>query len=538
MTRVESCTGQMLRGMFVSATRWLEKNSATINSLNVFPVPDGDTGTNMLLTMRATTDEACRTKESSAAAIAGAMAKGALMGARGNSGVILSQILRGLAAGLKDKDCFNACDFATALMEASAHAYSGVSSPVEGTILTVIREAAAAAHETAFANGCDVIDVLETTVEVAKQSVAKTPTLLDVLREAGVVDAGGQGLYVMLEGALHYLKNDHKDNGQDDVDMVLSAPAVVQIEQELQYGYCTEFLIKGEKLDTSAIREKFCSMGESVLVVGDDEVLKVHIHTYNPGEVLSYAATFGTMHQLKIDNMQDQHQEFISGRDADVGPVDGIAVVAVVAGSGLAEVFKSIGTDIIVPGGQSMNPSVEELLRAVDSTATNDVIILPNNPNILLTARQAQSLSDKNVAVIGQTIPQGIAALLAFQPDDFLETNVEAMQEAASCVITGEVTTAVRTTKLNGVDIKEGQTIGFIDGQFIKVGDDRLDVVAALINRLELTGGALVTVYWGADSSRDEVNRIVRSINGYHCGLEIEVVEGKQPHYNYIISVE
>jgi DAK2 domain fusion protein YloV len=320
--------------------------------------------------------------------------------------------------------------------------------------------------------------------------------------------------------------------------MELLAPAVVQVEQELEYGYCTEFLIKGAQLDTGAIRDKFCLMGESVLVVGGDDFLKVHIHTFDPGAVLSYAASLGTMHQLKIDNMQDQHQDFIAAKVDGSEPLDGISVVAVVAGDGLADVFKSIGADIIVPGGQTMNPSVEELLRAVDLAGTNDVIILPNNPNILLTARQAQSLSDKNVVVIGQTIPQGIAALLAFQPDDFLETNVESMQEAASCVITGEVTTAVRATKLNGDDIKEGQTIGFIDGKFIKVSDDRLDVVAALIDRLELTDGGLVTIYWGADSSQDEVNRIVNSINGYHYGLEIEVVEGKQPHYNYIISVE
>jgi len=538
MERIDSCSGEMLKGMFVAATRWLEKNAANINSLNVFPVPDGDTGTNMLLTMRATTDEALRAKEGSASAIADAMAKGALMGARGNSGVILSQIVRGLASGLKDKDTFTACEFAFALEEASSHAYKGVSNPVEGTILTVIREAAAAAQEMSLTNGCDVVSVLETVVSVAKESVAKTPTLLDVLREAGVVDAGGQGLYVMLEGALHYLKKAEGENGLTDDDMVLSAPAVVQMEQEMEYGYCTEFLIKGSELNPNVIRERLCAMGESVLVVGDEDVVKVHIHTFNPGAILVYAGALGTMHQLKIDNMQDQHQDFIAAKDGQTEAVVGISVVAVVSGEGLSEVFRSIGANIIVPGGQTMNPSVEELLRAVASASTDEVIILPNNPNILLTAKQAQSLADKKVEVVGQTIPQGIAALLAFQPGDDIETNAEAMGEAASCVITGEVTTAVRTTKLNGVDIKEGQTIGFIDGQFIKVGNDRLDVVSALIDKLDLADGALVTVYWGADSDKNEVDSIVHSMNGYHTGLEIEVVEGKQPHYNYIISVE
>jgi DAK2 domain fusion protein YloV len=279
MERIDSCTGEMLKGMFVAATRWLEKNAANINSLNVFPVPDGDTGTNMLLTMRATTDEALRAKDGSVAAVASAMAKGALMGARGNSGVILSQIVRGLASGLKDKDCFSACEFAFALTEASSHAYKGVSNPVEGTILTVIREAAAAAQEKALTNGCDVTSVLETAVSVAKESVAKTPTLLDVLREAGVVDAGGQGLYVMLEGALHYLKSKNGENGLTDGDMMLSAPAVAYIEDEMEYGYCTEFLIQGKDLNTNVIREKLCAMGESVLVVGEEDVVKVHIHT-------------------------------------------------------------------------------------------------------------------------------------------------------------------------------------------------------------------------------------------------------------------
>jgi len=273
-------------------------------------------------------------------------------------------------------------------------------------------------------------------------------------------------------------------------------------------------------------------------VVGDEDVIKVHIHTFNPGGVLSYAGALGTMHQLKIDNMQDQHQDFITIKDEQAEEVGGISIVAVVSGEGLSEVFRSIGASIIVPGGQTMNPSVEELLRAVDSASTDEVIILPNNPNILLTAKQAQSLADKKVAVVGQTIPQGIAALLSFQLGDDLDSNVEAMEETVSGVRTGEVTTAVRTTKIKGVEIKEGQTIGFIDGQFIKVGDDRLDVVSALIDRLELVDGALVTVYWGADSSEDEVSYIVKSINGYHSGLEIEVVEGKQPHYNYIISVE
>ncbi len=538
MERIDKCSGEMLRGMFVAATRWLEKNAAVINSLNVFPVPDGDTGTNMLLTLRATTDEAQRAREGTAAAVADAMAKGALMGARGNSGVILSQIVRGIALGLKGKDSFSPSEFADALVEASSHAYNGVSNPVEGTILTVIRDAANAAQETALADGCDMISVLDTAVEMAKESVARTPTLLDVLREAGVVDAGGQGLYVMLEGALHYLRGETGENGTCDDDMVLQAPVVAGSDDEMEWGYCTEFLIKGSDFNVNAIREKICSMGQSVLVVGDEDMVKVHVHTFDPGAILSYAGSLGTMHDLKIDNMQDQHREFIAVKDEDAVPVDGISIVAVVSGEGLSEVFRSIGVNIIVPGGQTMNPSVEELLRAVASAPSDEVIILPNNPNILLTARQTQSLADKMVMVVGQTIPQGIAALLAFQPGEDLETNARAMEEACDSVRTAEVTTAVRSTQLNGVQINQGQTIGFIDGQFVAAGDDRLEVVVALIEKMDLEEGSLVTIYWGADSDQGEVDSMVHYLNDHYHGLEIEIVEGKQPHYNYIISVE
>jgi DAK2 domain fusion protein YloV len=279
-------------------------------------------------------------------------------------------------------------------------------------------------------------------------------------------------------------------------------------------------------------------LGQSVLVVGDEDMVKVHVHTFDPGSILSYAGSLGTMHDLKIDNMQDQHREFIAVKDEDAVPVDGISIVAVVSGEGLSEVFRSIGVNIIVPGGQTMNPSVEELLRAVALAPSNEVIILPNNPNILLTARQTQSLADKRVMVVGQTIPQGIAALLAFQPGEDLEANAHAMEEACASVRTAEVTNAVRSTQLNGVQINQGQTIGFIDGLFVAAGDDRLKVVVALIDKMDLEEGSLVTIYWGADSDQGEVDSMVHYLNDHCHGLEIEIVEGKQPHYNYIISVE
>lgn len=538
MKEIISCNGEELKGMFATATRWLEKNAAVINSLNVFPVPDGDTGTNMLLTLRATTEEAFKCAEQSASAVAQAMARGALMGARGNSGVILSQIMRGFAHGLEGKDSFNGNELADALMEASSQAYRGVSQPVEGTILTVIREVATAAQEKVKMDGSDVLSVVETTVEVAKDSVARTPTLLDVLREAGVVDAGGQGLYVILEGILSYLRGDGGKDGDEYIKIIESAPVVGSQLDEHSYGYCTEFLLQGSNLNVDLIREKYCSMGESVMVVGDENTVKVHVHTFNPGEVISYGTSLGTLHQLKIGNMQDQHKDFMVSQAGSSIIVDGISIVAVVSGEGLTEVFRSIGATHIVPGGQTMNPSVQELLQEVESAPTEKVIILPNNPNIMLTAMQAQSMSEKEVMVVGQTIPQGIAALLAFQPDADDNDNFRGMIEAASSVSTGEITTAVRSTQLKGIKIEEGQVIGFIDGEFIAAGDSRLQIVGELLVEMGLEDGALVTVFWGADSSHAEVEEIVDLINQKYGGVEIEVIDGGQPHYNYIISVE
>ena len=537
MTVRSNCSGEDLRGMFATATKWLEKNAQNINLLNVFPVPDGDTGTNMLLTMRATTEEAYRCSELTASAIAQAMARGALMGARGNSGVILSQIMRGFAQGMDGKDSFGGLDLASALAKASTQAYKGVSNPVEGTMLTVIREVAAAAGQKATVNGADILSVIEATVEVARESVANTPMLLDVLREAGVVDAGGQGIYVLLEGIQSYLRGDRIDEGDEQAYLVPSAPVMAQSNQDDPlYGYCTEFLLQGNHLNVDEIRQKYCTMGESVLVVGDSTTIRVHIHTFDPGSILSYGSTLGSLHKIKIDNMQDQHNEFIGTQETVLK--DGVSIVAVVSGEGLTQVFKSIGATHIVSGGQTMNPSVQELLQAVDSAPTKKVIILPNNPNIMLTARQAQSISEKDVMVVGETIPQGIAALLAFQPEASDEDNFRTMIEAVSTVHTGEITTAVRSTQLHGVKIKQGQAIGFMDGEFVIAGDDRIEVFEKLLRETEPSEGTLITIFWGADSNRDEVDTIVKIINRKYPDSEVEVVEGGQPHYNYIISVE
>jgi DAK2 domain fusion protein YloV len=530
-----SYDGLELKGMFGAATRCLERSAQSINTLNVFPVPDGDTGTNMLLTMRAAMDEASACTDGSAAAVAQAMAKGSLMGARGNSGVILSQILRGLASGLGDKDSFSGRELAAALLESTSWAYKGMSKPVEGTILTVIREAAVAAQATSTSRNGDLVSIMEAVVDEARASVARTPALLPVLRQAGVVDAGGQGLYVLFEGVLRYLRGEIEEAEIAPVEAAASVRA--EPAGEATYGYCTEFLLRGGELDPDAIRDKLNAMGESVLVVGDETTVRVHLHTFDPGAALSYVAPLGTMHQVKVENMDEQHRDFVVAQAE--APSASVSTVAVVSGVGLTEAFYSIGATVVVPGGQTMNPSVQELLRAVESAPSHDVVILPNNPNILLAAGQVESLTRKNVEVVPTTtIPQGVAALLALSDEADLQANAGAMREALTDVRSGEVTVAVRSMDLDGLTIEKGQTVGFLDGCLVVAGSRASEVVLKLISMMNVERGGLVTIYYGADAEAGEAEEIAASIRGRYSDVEAEVVSGGQPHYSYIVSVE
>jgi len=530
-----SCDGPELRGMFSAATRWLERSAQSINTLNVFPVPDGDTGTNMLLTMRAAMEEASSCPDGSAAAMATAMAKGSLMGARGNSGVILSQILRGLASGLDGKDSFSGHDLAAALVESTSYAYKGMSKPVEGTILTVIREAAAAAQKKSSSRNGDLMAVIEAIVDEARASVARTPTLLPVLRQAGVVDAGGQGLYVVFEGILRYLRGDLEEG---EIAPVEAAAGTSQgTGGDATYGYCTEFLLQGKDLDQGAIREKLTTIGESVLAVGDESMIRVHLHTFDPGAALSYAASLGTLQQVKVENMDEQHRDYVVAQAES--PSATISTIAVASGEGLTEAFYSIGATIVVPGGETMNPSVQEFLRAVESAPSCNVIILPNNPNILLAAGQVVALTQKNVEVVpATTIPQGIAALLVLDHEVDLEANADAMREALSTVCSGEVTTAVRSMDLAGLSIEKGQTIAFLDGRLVIAGGDMPQVVLKLLSMMGVEQGGLITIYYGADTASSEAEQLAESIQEKYPAQEVEVVAGGQPHYNYIVSVE
>ncbi len=544
MKQNDLITGQELREMFAAATAWLEKSAADIDALNVFPVPDGDTGTNMLLTMRSSVEEAYRAPDNSASAVAQALAKGALMGARGNSGVILSQIWRGLAQDLADKESFSGIDLSNALQQAATMAYKGISNPVEGTILTVIKDASSAARKQTADGDSDPVSVMEATVHAANESVANTPSLLPILKESGVVDAGGQGLYTILEGALHYLRGEAEQMQFRKPQMITSSIPLVSRPLEMiaadeePFGYCTEFMLKGEELDLVKIRKRLDKKGESLIAVGDESIVRIHIHTLEPGNIVRYATSLGTLHQISIRNMDEQYRDW-QEMQRNKAPTVGIATIAVVAGDGLAEVFNSLGVTAIVPGGQTMNPSTKDLLQAAEETASDKVIILPNNKNIVPAAEQVKSLTEKNIEVVAtETIPEGVAALLAFDYEADLETNARLMRQAKKSVRSIEITRAVRSAHLDGLKIKRKQAIGFLDRGLVAVGNNPADVLNDTLARLDLDKTEIITIYYGADTELAEAERVNASIREQYPQLQVEVVQGGQPHYNYIVSAE
>ncbi len=544
MKQIGSIDGREFKEMLATATDWLEKSASDVDALNVFPVPDGDTGTNMLLTMRSGVEEAGQAADSSVSEVALALAKGTLMGARGNSGVILSQIWRGLAQGLQDKTTVNGGDLAKALTEASVTAYKGISNPVEGTILTVIREAAEAGQAQVENGNEDLIPVLEAIVNAANESVANTPNLLPVLKQNGVVDAGGQGLYTILEGALRYIRGEREQMQFRKPQMIASSnpqplglPQMLSAE-EVPFGYCTEFMLKGEGFNQDKIRARLKKQGESLIVVGNENTTRIHIHTLDPGKVLRYATSLGTVHQVNVRNMDEQYHDFLE-MQKDRAPSTDIATIAVVSGEGLAEVFTSLGTTVIVSGGQSMNPSIKDLLQAVNSVKSDKIIVLPNNKNIVLTAEQVQSLTDKRIEVVPtQTIPQGVVALLAFDYEADFETNAQFMKEAKSTVKTIEITRAVRAAQLDGLTIKKKQAIGLLDGELLVAGKNSLDILEKMLSKIDLKDNEIITIYYGADTALPEAEQVSASISEKYPQLQVEVIKGGQPYYNFIVSIE
>ena len=541
--KADLADGQTLKDMFASGAAWLGKCAPDINAINVFPVPDGDTGTNMVLTMKFALEEAKNSSDNQASSVAKSLAHGALMGARGNSGVILSQFFRGLAKGLGNKTHFNGGDLARALAGASQMAYKGIVNPVEGTILTVLKDASKAAQG-AVEDDDGLVPVLEAAVKSAEDSVARTPDLLPVLREAGVVDAGGQGLYVLLDGALQFLKGEaHKIQYRRPRLVVATtelAPRLAQrpFQMETPHGYCTNFVLEGKDLNLNKIEKDLKKKGQSLIVTGDDTLARIHIHSFQPGEILKYAAKLGKLHDITINNMDDQYAEFIKMQKERMPQVD-IAMVTVATGKGFFELLNSLGDITIVPGGQTMNPSVRELLQAVESAPSDNIILLPNNKNIASAASQVQSLTSKKVKVVPtRNIPQGVAALLAFGYDMNLEKNCRAMEKAIGKVQAIEVTRAVRETCLKGLDIGKGQFIAILNDEDIIASADKAgDVILEALDKAGIEKAGIVTVYYGAAIKRAEAQAIAGEIRDrYHT--EVEVIHGGQPHYDYIISLE
>ncbi len=540
MKQNATLSGNDLRAMFTAGTDWLEKIVPDINALNVYPVPDGDCGTNMLFTMRASLAAAAGLTDGTGISLmAEAIARGSLMGARGNSGVILSQIWRGLFEGLKDKQTVDARDLAQALNSASEVAYRALSNPVEGTILTVMRDMATAAKEAAD-NGASLISAMEAAVDAARISVKNTPNLLQVLKDAGVVDAGGHGLYTLFQGALLHLKGD-TDNRSPDL-LTTGLPPLVQPSrisgEEESYGFCTQFMVKGARLQPGKLKNVLEGMGKSLMVVGDESAIRVHIHTLDPDAVTGVASTFGELVDVDIRDMDEQHIEFLVLHQEKMTKL-GTAIIAVVNGDGMVSVFSDLGVSAIIPGGQTMNPSTIDMLQTVNAVIPDNIILLPNNKNVIPTARLVQSLTEKNIQVIPtETIPQGISAMIAFVPEDEFETNVEEMTESVTAVRTIEITHATRNTRLNGVEIKKGEIIGLLDGELLAHGDRYEDVIFELLDRTDLEHAGIVTLYHGQDADQAEAVQISGRIGELYPELEVGVVDGGQPNYEYIISVE
>jgi DAK2 domain fusion protein YloV len=552
--KVTALDGFALKPLIAASLSWLRQHQESVNSLNVFPVPDGDTGTNMTLTMSSAWDEIMDMQESHIGQLTAKLAHGALMGARGNSGVILSQIWRGLARGIDGHAAIKTRDMAHAMQSAAETAYKGVVKPVEGTILTVVREiaeeAAVAAEETQ-----DFIEFFERIVNRAQLSVARTPSMLPVLKQAGVVDAGGQGLYVIFMGMLRQLK------GLPVTDMAIrmTSDAIETIdlhemtgvlEFDENYPYDVQFLIVGEQLPFDEIRAHIETLGDCPLTVGDLNTIKIHVHVADPGIPISYGVRWGSIKDVVVEDMKAQFADYTMKREVPVTSVPvfaalvddephNISVVVVTTGDGLEKVFRSLGATAIVQGGQTMNPSTQDILSAVENSPSDSVIILPNNKNIVMAAEQAAAVSEKNVVVVPtRSIPQGISAILALDQGATLDSNTLAMTRVAREVITGEITWATRSVSINGLKVQEGDAIGLLDDELVVNAQSFDEAVHWLLAEAELEDRELVTIYYGSDVNVDQVNNLVEQLEEAYPDLEYEVVYGGQPHYPYILSIE
>ena len=542
---------KILSRMFLSGAKNLEAKKEWINELNVFPVPDGDTGTNMTLTIMSAASEVGALTDPDMESLAKAISSGSLRGARGNSGVILSQLLRGFTRGVRKLTDLDAPAIAAAMERGVETAYKAVMKPKEGTILTVARAAADRAAE--LADAAEDLDAFfDGIFQHAEETLARTPEMLPVLKEAGVVDSGGQGLLEVFRGAIDGYHGKEVDYSQFET---AAAPKITKIspqaEADIKFGYCTEFIILLEKPlpqeEIDRFREFLDSIGDSIVLVADDEIVKVHVHTNHPGQAFERALTYGQLSRMKIDNMREEHQERLiknaekmaEQQKADE-PRKKYGFVAVSVGEGLDEIFKGLNVDHIISGGQTMNPSTEDILNAIDKINADNIYVLPNNKNIILAAQQAESLvEDKNIIVVpSKTIPQGISAMIGFIPDNSPEDNKEAMIDSMSYVKTGEVTYAVRDTVIDDKEIKEGNIMGIGDEGILAVGEEIDDTTINMIKEMQDEESEIVSLYYGAEVTEEAANKLADKIAEALPEIEVEVYPGGQPIYYYIASVE
>ena len=546
----KSINGRDFYNMVVNASNRLAEESDFVNSLNVFPVPDGDTGTNMSMTFKAAVKEIENINSNSIGEVSKKLAKGALMGARGNSGVILSQILRGISKGLEGLEEADAAQIAVALKEGSNSAYMAVMRPTEGTILSVIRATAEAAIEI---EATDVADLMDEATKAAKIMLDKTPDLLPALKKAKVVDSGGMGLYIILSGMTAALKEGIQAEVKDiKVSEGGAVGAKSTAEADIKFGYCTEFIILGDASNAKAFQDEIEPLGDSMIVVGYDDVIKVHIHTNDPGDVLAKAVKLGELSKIKIDNMREEHRELLMSEEeyanAEVEAHEEVAAeakkyafVTVAMGEGISNIFKDLGVDYVIEGGQTMNPSTQDILECVNKLNAEHIFILPNNKNIVMAANQASEISEKDVRVIPTTsIPQGITCVTMFNQEAEVDENEEELKELMKSVKTGSVTYAVRDTELEGSNqkVEAGNKLGLIEGKIKEVGADTYEVAEKVIENMVDEDSELITVFYGEDVNEDEVNDFISKLEEKYDECDVQCYKGDQPLYYFFISVE
>jgi len=543
-TKTLGVDGPLFKRALLGSLTWLGANHEEVNRLNVFPVPDGDTGTNMLLTLQSAVEDVKESNAAEVSKIAKLASHGSLMGARGNSGVILSQIFRGFARAVEGKSSLTPAELAAAFEEAANAAYRAVNKPTEGTILTVAREAGRAAATAASTPDATVPRVIAGAAAGARAAVQKTPSQLQILRDAGVVDAGGFGLQLILEGMLKTVEESDPAFAAlaESKKPVIPAAQVALDLPEGGWGYCTEFLIEGANLDTELIRGQIEALGNSVLVVGEPELVKVHVHTDDPTRVINLAGGYGKLLKLNVGDMSTQHRRILETEGGGQGAAprpNGIGIAAVVAGRGLVDIFRGLGVDAIIEGGQTMNPSTQDMLTAIESVPYDEVILLPNNGNVIAAAKQVVGLTKKKVHLVEtHSVPQGVSAVVAFRPERPAAENLRAIRTEAERVQTIEVTHAVRDTRSNGVKVRKGDVIGLINAKLEFAGDDYAEVVKQALGKLGPDSYELVTVYRGEQATDAEMSKLESEIRSHYPGLEVEVQQGGQQHYPFILSVE